>query len=78
MSEYQKLLYSVDQSIARIILNRPDKRNALDDEIVSEFKDALGAAARDEAVRVVLVTGAGKDFCSARTSRRSNAIARRA
>ncbi|MEK6321852.1 MAG: enoyl-CoA hydratase/isomerase family protein [Acidobacteriota bacterium] len=64
MSEYQKVLFSVDQAIARITLNRPDKRNALDDGIVSEFKDALRAAAHDETVRVVLVTGAGKDFCS--------------
>jgi methylglutaconyl-CoA hydratase len=64
MPEYQKILYSVDQSIARITLNRPDKRNALDDGIVSEFKDALRAASRDDSVRVVLVTGAGKDFCS--------------
>ena len=64
MSEDQKVLFSVDQSIARITLNRPDKRNALNDELVSEFKDALKAAAQNETVRVVLVTGAGKDFCS--------------
>ena len=63
MPEDQKVLFSVDQSIARITLNRPDKRNALNDELVSEFKEALKAA-RDESVRVVLVTGAGKDFCS--------------
>jgi len=64
MADYQKILYAVDQSIARITLNRPDKRNALDDEIVAEFKDALRATSRDESVRVVLVSGAGKDFCS--------------
>jgi methylglutaconyl-CoA hydratase len=64
MSDYQKILYSVDTSIARITLNRPDKRNALDEEIINEMKDALAAAARDSAVRVVLVTGAGKDFSS--------------
>jgi methylglutaconyl-CoA hydratase len=64
MPDYQKILYSVEESIARITLNRPDKRNALDDEIVSEFKDALEAARRDKTVRVVLVTGAGNDFCS--------------
>ena len=64
MPEYQKIIYSVDQSIARITLNRPDKRNALDDGIVSEFKHALRAASHDQSVRVVLVTGAGKDFCS--------------
>src|ERR1044071_391437 len=64
MADYQKILYSVDQGIARITLNRPDKRNALDDQIVSEFKDALNRTAHDESVRIVLVTGTGKDFCS--------------
>lgn len=64
MSEDQTVLFSVDQSVARITLNRPDKRNALNDQLVSEFKDALEGAAADETVRVVLVTGAGKDFCS--------------
>ncbi len=64
MSEYQKILFAVDQSVARITLNRPDKRNALDDGIVWEFKDALRAAADDDNVRVVLLGGAGKDFCS--------------
>jgi methylglutaconyl-CoA hydratase len=64
MSDYQKIIYSVDDAVARITLNRPDKRNALDDEIVAEFADALRAAGRDTGVRVVLLTGAGKDFCS--------------
>lgn len=64
MIDYQKILYSVEQSIARITLNRPDKRNALDARIVSEVKDALRVSARDESVRIVLLTGAGKDFCS--------------
>ncbi len=64
MSDYQKIIYSVDQGVARITLNRPDKRNALDDGIVAEFADALQAAGRDNGVRVVLLTGAGKDFCS--------------
>ena len=64
MADYQKILYSVEQSIARITLNRPDKRNALDGEIVGEVNDALQLSARDAGVRVVLLTGAGKDFCS--------------
>jgi len=64
MSEAQNVLFSVDESIARVTLNRPDKRNALNDELVSEFKDALKAAADNESVRVVLIKGAGKDFCS--------------
>src|ERR1051325_3962089 len=64
MPEYQKIVYAVAEQTARITLNRPDKRNALDAEIVSEVKDALDRAARDASVRVVLLTGAGKDFCS--------------
>lgn len=64
MNDYKKILYSVDRAIARITLNRPDKRNALDDEIVGEFKTALESAGSDESVRLVLLSGAGKDFCS--------------
>jgi enoyl-CoA hydratase/carnithine racemase len=62
MSEAQNVLFSVDESIARVTLNRPDKRNALNDELVSEFKDALKAAADNESVRVVFFKGAGQDF----------------
>jgi methylglutaconyl-CoA hydratase len=64
MPDYEKILYSVDDGIARITLNRPDKRNALDDGLVREVKDGFRRAAADESVRVVLITGAGKDFCS--------------
>jgi methylglutaconyl-CoA hydratase len=61
---YRKILYELRNGIARITLNRPDKRNALDGEIVAELKAAFSASACDEACRVVLLTGAGTDFCS--------------
>ncbi len=64
MTEYKKILYEVRESTARITLNRPEKRNALDDEIIGEVKDALETCALDASVRVVILTGAGKDFCS--------------
>lgn len=64
MPEYQRILYSIEDSVARVTLNRPEKRNALDDQTSSEMRDALASAARDERVRVVLIRGAGKDFCS--------------
>jgi len=64
MSLYQKILYTVNQGVARITLNRPEKRNALDRELISEVRDAVRSCARDEAVRVVLLAGAGTDFCS--------------
>ena len=64
MSDYRKVLYSVDEGVARITLNRPEKRNALDHEMIAEIRRALAERAIDEAVRVVLITGAGNDFCA--------------
>jgi methylglutaconyl-CoA hydratase len=58
------VLYSVEDAIARITLNRPEKRNALNDAMVSGIKAALLEAEQTDAVRVVLITGAGRDFCS--------------
>jgi 2-(1,2-epoxy-1,2-dihydrophenyl)acetyl-CoA isomerase len=64
MSTYKFLLYSVEEGICTITLNRPDVYNALNDEITFELQDALKAVAKDEKVRVVILTGAGKAFCS--------------
>lgn len=64
MSTYSKVAYQVRSGIARITLHRPERRNALDQELLTELRDALRASASDEAVRVVLLAGAGKDFCS--------------
>lgn len=64
MADYQKILYATNGGVTRITLNRPDKRNALDDEILIELRDAIQRAALDDSARVVLLTGAGKDFCS--------------
>ncbi len=64
MADYQKILYSVEAGIARVTLNRPDKRNALSAELIGEVRAAMQSAAEDNSVRVVLLTGAGKDFCS--------------
>src|SRR5580700_748186 len=58
------ILYSVDGAVARITLNRPEKRNALNDELLGVLKDSLALSAEDEQVRVVLLAGAGQDFCS--------------
>ncbi len=64
MSDYRKILYSVDEGVARITLNRPEKRNALDDEMVSEIRHALADSSLGDAARVVLIAGAGSDFCA--------------
>lgn len=58
------ILIENDGSIRTITLNRPDKRNALNDALIAELKDALIAADADESVRAIVIRGAGKDFCS--------------
>src|ERR1041385_4543660 len=58
------VIYSVDGGVARITLNRPEKRNALNDAVIAGIKEGLGKASQDESVRVVVISGAGKDFCS--------------
>ena len=51
-------------SIRILTLNRPDKRNALNEGLVAELKAALRAADADDELRAVVIRGAGKDFCS--------------
>lgn len=58
------ILYSIEGGIARITLNRPDKRNALNDELIAGLKEELRHADHDEDVRVVVLSGAGSDFCA--------------
>jgi methylglutaconyl-CoA hydratase len=59
-----KLLYSAGSGIARITLNRPDKRNALDEQLIAVIRQALLQSSQDESVRMLTVTGAGQDFCA--------------
>ena len=58
------ILYSVNDGVARVVLNRPEKRNALNDTLIAEIKRALASAAGDESVKTIVISGAGKDFCS--------------
>jgi methylglutaconyl-CoA hydratase len=58
------LLTSVDGGILTVTLNRPDKRNALSAAMVDRLHETLERADLDTDVRVVLVRGAGKDFCA--------------
>jgi methylglutaconyl-CoA hydratase len=58
------VLYDVANHVATLTLNRPEKRNALDDVTIAELKQHFTAADADDNVRVVLLRGAGKDFCA--------------
>ncbi len=61
---YQYLLYDVQSGVATITLNRPEKLNALLEEMQPELVDALRKAAADDQVRVLVITGAGRAFCA--------------
>jgi enoyl-CoA hydratase/carnithine racemase len=56
--------YEVTEGIATITLDRPERLNAFTEEMLHAWADALAEAGRDDAVRIVVVTGAGEHFCS--------------
>jgi enoyl-CoA hydratase/carnithine racemase len=61
---YETLLYDVKDRIATLTLNRPDRLNALNDVLRDDLYDAITKSAADPEVRVLVVTGAGRGFCS--------------
>ena len=64
MSAESVVIYEVEGAIARVTLNRPEKRNALNGELVAGLKSALRRAHDDDEIRVVILSGAGSDFCA--------------
>lgn len=59
-----EVLVTDSDSVRILTLNRPEKRNALNDELVGALKVALREADADESVKCIVIRGAGKDFCS--------------
>ncbi|SRR5258708_6205884 len=62
--DFQFLKYDVTECVATITLNRPDVYNALNDELTYELQEVLKSVAKDALIRVVVLTGEGKAFCS--------------
>ncbi|MCU0310812.1 MAG: enoyl-CoA hydratase-related protein [Acidimicrobiales bacterium] len=58
------LVVALGDGVLRLTVDRPERRNALDDDVVAALIDAIDAAGRDEAVRTIVLTGAGEHFCS--------------
>lgn len=61
---YEHILYDVSGRVATVTLNRPEKRNALNAAMVAELQTALDAAAKDAAVKVIVLKGSGEAFCA--------------
>ena len=59
-----EILVETSDNVRTLTLNRPEKRNALNDELIAALKDALWDAGNDESLRCVVIRGAGEDFCS--------------
>ncbi|MBS0471585.1 MAG: enoyl-CoA hydratase [Proteobacteria bacterium] len=64
MTDYPDILYSVQDRVATITLNRPDRLNAYTDRLATSLKHAFADAAEDKNVRVIVLTGAGRGFCA--------------
>ena len=61
---YETIKYEVAEQILTITLNRPDKLNAFNAQMQAELIDAFDAADKDDNVRAIIVTGAGRGFCA--------------
>ena len=62
--EYSQILFNVHDHVATITLNRPDRLNAFTGTMMNELIDAFDRTDADDAVRAVIVTGAGRGFCA--------------
>ncbi|MGY4468773.1 enoyl-CoA hydratase/carnithine racemase [Bradyrhizobium sp. LB9.1b] len=61
---YETIKYEIAEQILTITLNRPDKLNAFNAQMQGELIDAFDAADKDDDVRAIIVTGAGRGFCA--------------
>ncbi|MFQ5827160.1 MAG: enoyl-CoA hydratase/isomerase family protein [Dehalococcoidia bacterium] len=62
--DYKTIAYQVEEGIATITFNRPHRLNAINPTMMSEIQAALAEADRDQSLRVLILTGAGRAFCS--------------
>ncbi len=61
---YNTIQYEINEGVATLTMNRPDRFNAFNEEMSAEFIDAIKKCSKDESARVLVISGAGKAFCS--------------
>ncbi|MGH8188285.1 MAG: enoyl-CoA hydratase-related protein, partial [Steroidobacteraceae bacterium] len=61
---YQNILFDVNDGIARLTLNRPDRLNSFNVDMHREVREALQTLSAPSAARVLVLTGAGRGFCA--------------
>lgn len=64
MSQYKTLIVKQENSVLSVILNRPEVKNAFNDELIPELIDVFTSKATDESIRVAVITGNGDAFCA--------------
>ncbi|MBL8219971.1 MAG: enoyl-CoA hydratase [Bryobacterales bacterium] len=74
MSQYEQILYDVAAGVATITLNRPDRLNAWTRKMEEEVTQAIRIAVDDNAVRAIVLTGAGRGFCAGADMSLLNAV----
>ncbi len=72
---YTDILYGVDNFVATITLNRPDKLNAWTSQMETDVRHAVEKAATDDSVRAIVLTGAGRGFCAGADMSRLSKVA---
>src|SRR5713226_657376 len=61
---FETINYRTDGAIGRIVLNRPERLNAINRQMIDDLRDAVAAANEDAGVKVIVLSGAGRAFCA--------------
>ncbi|MBT5191406.1 MAG: hypothetical protein HOM07_03595, partial [Rhodospirillaceae bacterium] len=64
MSDFKDIIFEIDDGVATLTLNRPDALNALTFDMMYEVQEALKLIEADSSIRALILTGAGRAFCS--------------
>jgi 2-(1,2-epoxy-1,2-dihydrophenyl)acetyl-CoA isomerase len=64
MNNYESILFEMVEGVATLTLNRPDVFNAFNEQLSNDVNDVLRKISKDKDIRVLVITGAGKAFCS--------------